>query len=133
LWHFLCCGTPHKYKKEKLFKMTIEFLIEMYRKKDKKRKRALWELFDTTIKLPASLAFIADTINKELQVDNLVSESDIKYCRFYFMDKVKSNIAAKDKPKISNSPKSNTSLSDIDWTDPDEINNPKTVKSKFSK
>ena len=113
--------------------MNIEFLIEMFRKKDKKRKRALWELFDTTIKLPASLTFIADTINKELQVDNLVSESDIKYCRFYFMDKVKSNIAAKDKPKISNSPKSNTSLSDIDWTDPDEINNPKTVKSKFSK
>ena len=105
----------------------------MYRQKDKKRKRALWELFDNTIKLPASLSFIADTINKEIQVDNLVSESDIKYCRFYFMDKIKSNIAAKDKPKISNSTKSNTLLSDIDWTDPDEINNPKTVKSKFSK
>ena len=113
--------------------MNIEFLIEMYRKKDKKRKRALWELFDTTIKLPASLTFIADTINKELQVDNLVSESDIKYCRFYFLDKVKSSVAAKDKPKISNSLKSNTSHSDIDWTDPDEINNSQTVKSKFSK
>ncbi len=113
--------------------MNIDFLIEMYRKKDKKRKRALWELFDNTIKLPASLTFIADTINKEIQVDNLVSESDIKYCRFYFMDKVKSNIAAKDKPKISNSPKSNTSHSDIDWTDPDEINNSNNSKSKFSK
>ena len=113
--------------------MNIDFLIEMYRRKDKKRKRALWELFDNTIKLPASLTFIADTINKEIQVDNLVSESDIKYCRFYFMDKVKSNISVKDKPKISNSPKSNIPLSDIDWTDPDEINNAKTVKSKFSK
>ena len=113
--------------------MNIDFLIEMYRKKDKKRKRALWELFDNTIKLPASLTLIADTINKEIQVDNLISESDIKYCRFYFMDKVKSNITAKEKPKIFNSLKSNTSSSDINWTDPDEVNNSNNSKSKFSK
>lgn len=113
--------------------MNIEFLIEMYRKKDKKRKRFLWELFSETIKLPASLALIADTINKEIQVDNLISESDVKYCRFYFMDKVKPNISAKDKPKISNNPKPNTSSGDINWTDPDEVNNSNNSKSKFSK
>jgi hypothetical protein len=113
--------------------MNLETLIEMYQKKDPKRKRALWELFDNTIKLPASLTFIADTINKEIQVENLISESDIKYCRFYFMNKVKSSIGAKDKPKISNSPKPNTSSGDINWTDPDEVNNSNNSKSKFSK
>ena len=115
--------------------MNIDFLIEMYRRKDKKRKRALWELFDNTIKLPASLTFIADTINKELQVDNLVSESDIKYCRFYFMDKVKSNISVKDKPIITNNSKSNTiTKTTIEWSDPDSLDNYNSQsKSKFSK
>ena len=115
--------------------MNIDFLIEMYRRKDKKRKRALWELFDNTIKLPASLTFIADTINKEIQVDNLVSESDIKYCRFYFMDKVKSNISVKDKPIITNNSKSNTTTkTTIEWSDPDSLDNYNSQsKSKFSK
>jgi hypothetical protein len=114
--------------------MDIPILLELYKKKDPKRKRALFELFDSTIKLEASLAFIADRINENLGTESLITTNDVKYCRFYFGD-IKSKIQVKDKPKIANNLKSNTITKEaIEWSDPDSVDSEnKQVKSKFSK
>lgn len=112
--------------------MDISILLELYKKRDPKRKSALFQLYDSTITMEASLAFIAERINENLQTEGPITTNDVKYCRFYF-GKIKSKISVKDKPKIFNNLKSNTSSGDINWTDPDEVNNSNNSKSKFSK
>lgn len=114
--------------------MNTKMLIELYEKKDRKRKRILFELFSETIRLSVSLSFISQLINRELGVENLISEDDIRYCRHYFKDK---NITPKGNAKLPDVPKPETFSSqltkEVSWTNPDDVTLSKTVKSKFSK
>jgi hypothetical protein len=126
--------------------MNKDLLIELYRQHDRKRKRMLYDLFASTISINTSLHFIAQLINKELGIEGLITEDDIKYCRHYFKNKkVQINTQLPDIPKKSfNSDKLNeTNHSDgrrndgrskeINWTNPDELNLNPIIKSKFSK
>lgn len=117
--------------------MTKDLLIELYRQQDKKRRRVLYESFSNQIQMKASLAFIAKFINNELGVEELINEADIKYCRHYFVGKVKNSmpIVPKIPSKLVGEPV-NKPHGDISWTNPDDdnfISNQSIVKSKFSK
>lgn len=126
--------------------MTKDLLIELYRQQDRRRKRVLYDLFSDTIQINASLHFIAQMINKELGVEGLITQDDIKYCRHYFKNtKVQVNARLPDIPKrhIVSDKVNETSRSDgrrndgrskeINWTNPDEVNLNQVIKSKFSK
>ena len=64
--------------------MNKEILIELYRLKDRKRKMLLNELYYKQIHLKLSQTFIANMINRDLGVENLIQADDIRYCKFYF-------------------------------------------------
>ncbi|MER0439741.1 hypothetical protein [Emticicia sp. W12TSBA100-4] len=121
--------------------MTKDLLIELYRQQDRRRKRVLYDLFSDTIQINASLHFIAQMINKELGVEGLITQDDIKYCRHYFKDtKIQVKARLPEIPKRHPIPdkKNETSRSDghskeINWTNPDEVNLNQVIKSKFSK
>ena len=121
--------------------MTKDLLIELYRQQDRRRKRVLYDLFSDTIQINASLHFIAQMINKELGVEGLITQDDIKYCRHYFKNtKIQIKARLPDIPKRHTIPdkKNETSRSDghskeINWTNPDEVNLNQVIKSKFSK
>lgn len=121
--------------------MTKDLLIELYRQQDRKRKRVLYDLFSSTILLNASLHFIAQMINKELGIESLITQDDIKYCRHYFKDKkVQVNARLPDIPKKSfvaekllENNRSDGRSKEINWTNPDEVNLNQIIKSKFSK
>lgn len=101
-------------------------LKEMLKNKDPKRKKMLLEVFENEIHFSASSQFVAQYINKELGVENLVNAKDVEYCRYNFKQK---NKAKTEIPKISN-PRPYTDANEITWTNPDEMNsNP--YKSKF--
>lgn len=116
--------------------MKYDLLIELYRQQDRRRKRVLYDLFSDTIQINASLHFIAQMINKELDVEDLITQDDIKYCRHYFKNtKIQVKARLPDIPKQHTIPdKTNeTNLEEINWTNPDEVNLNQLIKSKFSK
>lgn len=117
--------------------MSKDLVIQLYQKQDRKRRRVLFDLFSDTIQLNASLRFIAGLINQELEQEEMVSEADVKYCRYYFSGKATprpatiSSVHRDSKVPVSKKEPGK----EISWTDPDDqnfnLNNP--VKSKFSK
>jgi hypothetical protein len=121
--------------------MTKDLLIELYRQQDRRRKRVLYDLFSDTIQINASLHFIAQMINKELGVEGLITQDDIKYCRHYFKDtKIQVKARLPDIPKrhiisdkTNESSRSDGRSKEINWTNPDEVNLNQVIKSKFSK
>ena len=116
--------------------MKYDLLIELYRQQDRRRKRVLYDLFSDTIQINASLHFIAQMINKELGVEGLVTQEDIKYCRYYFKNtKVQVNARLPDIPKRHIIPDKTNEITskEINWTNPDEVNLNQILKSKFSK
>jgi hypothetical protein len=126
--------------------MTKDLLIELYRQQDRRRKRVLYDLFSDTIQINASLHFIAQMINKELGVEGLITQDDIKYCRHYFKDtkiQVKARLPDIPKRHTITDKLNETSRSDgrrndgrskeINWTNPNEVNLNQVIKSKFSK
>jgi len=116
--------------------MKYDLLIELYRQQDRRRKRVLYDLFSDTIQINASLHFIAQMINKELGIEGLITQDDIKYCRHYFKNiKIQVNAQLPDIPKRHIIPDklNETNSKEINWTNPDEVNLNQIIKSKFSK
>ena len=117
--------------------MNREIIISLFEKKDRKRRRILYSLYQEYFDQGLSSVFIANLVNDDLQSPELVSPEDIKYCRFYFKGKVK---VPKRLPSARASPsesceKSVASNSPIQWSDPDQLDaiQNQIVKSKFSK
>ena len=119
--------------------MDNEILIRLFEKKDRKRRKILYSLYQYYFEPGLSSLFIAQSINEDLGMPNLVSIEDIKYCRFYFHGKAKattrirSPMATLAKREKAEESKSSGSL--VKWTDPDDldINQNQIIKSKFSK
>ncbi len=109
-----------------------QILKEMLQNKDPKRKKMLFEVFEHEIYFSASSQFVAQYLNKELGIENLVSAKDVEYCRYNFNRK---NVSKNKIPKIENrqthkQPNKIEDSKEITWTNPDERNsNP--YKSKF--
>lgn len=107
-------------------------LKEMLQNKDPKRKKMLFEVFENEIHFSASSQFVAQFINKELGVKNLVNAKDVEYCRYNFNKKSRPKTELPIIPNTRAPVKSNPiqDSNEIIWTNPDEINsNP--YKSKF--
>jgi len=113
-------------------------VTELFHKKDRKRRRILFDLYGDYFVTGLSSVFIADMISKDLGVPGLVSIADIKYCRFYFQGKLKKS-PVKIRSPVTTSVEEKKEIkqvsSSITWSDPDELeaNQSQIIKSKFSK
>lgn len=118
--------------------MNKEILIDLFDRRDKKRRRILYRLYQQWIESEMSAFYIADIICKQLGREGIIQAEDIKFCRYHFkkrqfkpMDKPPGNLPV---PPLKNSPP--TPLKEnVGWTDPDKIDLQENliVKSKFSK
>jgi hypothetical protein len=68
--------------------MNKEILIELYQRKDRKRKMVLNKLYYSQIHSNLSQNYISSIINRDLGIENLIQADDIRYCKFYFKQKV---------------------------------------------
>lgn len=121
--------------------MDKEILIDLFDRRDKKRRRILYRLYQQWIESEMSALYIADIICKQLGREGIVEAADIKFCRYHFkkrplkaLVKPSGNLPV---PLLRNSQTSSSAplKGDINWTDPDKIDLQENliVKSKFSK
>ncbi len=112
-----------------------EFLINLFEKKDSKRKRMLYHNFKEIIDYPISLLAVVDIINKALGKE-LIKVTDVKYCRHYFSKKdLTVPNPLPDITQIKSDPLVQTTETDLlTWTNTDDIQfDKKNIKSKHSK
>lgn len=108
---------------------------ELYERKDRRRKLALFKAYSAWLFMDTSLKFIQERINRDLGF-NLVAEQDIKYIRHHFKSLLQ--IIPKSSPPVKvSAPEKIISVrppEEVSWTNPDEVtNNQNSLKSKFSK
>lgn len=118
--------------------MNREIIISLFEKKDRKRRRVLYSLYQEYFDQGLSSLFIANLVNDDLQSPDLVSAEDVKYCRFYFKDKVKVPkrlLPSRASPSESSQELVAATNTPIQWSDPDQLDaiQNQIVKSKFSK
>lgn len=121
--------------------MDKEILIDLFDRRDKKRRRILYRLYQQWIESDMSALYIADMICKQLGREGLVCAADIKFCRYHFKKRPLKTMVKKPGslpiPTLGNHQASSSTLikEDAGWTDPDKIDLQKNliVKSKFSK
>ena len=117
--------------------MNNEILIRLFEKKDRKRRKILYSLYQYYFEPGLSSLFIAQSINEDLGMPDLVSTEDIKYCRFYFHGKAKATTRIRSPmvTPVKRAEEMKPSGSLVQWTDPDELdtNQNQIIKSKFSK
>ncbi|GGB83238.1 hypothetical protein [Dyadobacter sediminis] len=108
---------------------------ELYERKDRRRKLALFKAYSAWLFMDTSLKFIQERINRDLDFD-LVAEQDIKYIRHHFRSQLqivpKSSLAVK--VNVPEEILPTRPAEGVSWTNPDEVtNNQNSLKSKFSK
>ena len=115
--------------------MDKKTIKELYERKDRRRKLALFKVYSAWLFMDTSLKFITERINRDLGF-NLVAEQDIKYIRHHFKSQLssvpKSSMVVNVKvPEVT----FQTQPADgVSWTNPDEVgSNQISIKSKFSK
>ena len=117
-------------------------LIDLFERRDKKRKRILYELYFDLITSRLTSRYIAEMICKDLGHADMVSAADIKFCRFHFKGKVASAATRpipRSKPDsglpVQFKPQSQSSGTSAHWSDPDTMSTQENiiVESKFSK
>lgn len=122
--------------------MDQKTLIDLFERKDKKRRRQLFELYFDLITSTLSASYIAEMICKDIGQADMVSGADIKFCRFHFKNKVvHPAIRPVSKPKPVSGldaeprPDSQSSSFSACWSDPDTMSTQENmiVQSKFSK
>jgi hypothetical protein len=115
-------------------------LIDLFERRDKKRRRLLYELYYDLITSKLTANYIAEMICKDTRVEAMVNAADIKFCRFHFKSKVVSPVAAKPVKQVATiseeprSEKPNGGFASYS-SDPDAMSTHENliVKSKFSK
>ena len=70
-------------------------LIELYERRDKKRRRILYELYFDLITSKLTAKYIAEMICKDLGQAEMISAADIKFCRFHFKNKQVATVISK--------------------------------------
>ncbi len=123
--------------------MDKNILIDLFERRDKKRRKILYEQYEAFLATSLSAPYVAEMISKDLGKQDLVNAADIRYCRFYFKDKPVVKTPMKATAKMPSSPdkpevrpaKPNGNKSVMIWSDPDKMSTQDNVivKSKFSK
>ncbi|MDQ6482401.1 hypothetical protein [Dyadobacter sp. LHD-138] len=122
--------------------MDKKTLIDLFERRDKKRKRILYELYFDLITSRLSARYIAEMICKDVGHADMVSATDIKFCRFQFKGKVTSTAfrqGFRSKPvsasPVQPEPDSQSPGPTAFWADPNTMSTQENiiVESKFSK
>lgn len=120
--------------------MEKDILIDLFDRKDKKRRRVLYEHYHNLITNIYSAVYAAEAISKDLERPGLVTARDIKFCRYQFKGKKvgRSSVVAASN-NINNikeiSPATNIGRQALHWSDPTELEGEDSiiVKSKHAK
>jgi hypothetical protein len=70
-------------------KVDKNILIDLFERKDKKRRKILYELYAELVMTSLSAHYVAEMICSDLGKPELVDADDVRYCRFYFRKKPK--------------------------------------------
>ncbi|WP_143828813.1 hypothetical protein [Dyadobacter fermentans] len=70
-------------------KVDKNILIDLFERKDKKRRKILYELYAELVMTSLSAYYVAEMICSDLGKPDLVDADDVRYCRFYFCKKPK--------------------------------------------
>lgn len=65
-------------------KLNKEMLIDLFERKDKKRRKILYELFAELMLTSLSACYVAEMISSDLGRPELIDADDVRYCRYYF-------------------------------------------------
>ncbi|WP_439585693.1 hypothetical protein [Dyadobacter bucti] len=70
-------------------KVSKELLIDLFERKDKKRRKILYELYAELVLTSLSAHYVAEMINSDLGKPELIDADDVRYCRYYFRKRSK--------------------------------------------
>lgn len=121
--------------------MDKETLIDLFERRDKKRRRLLYRLYYELIHSDLTAAYIADKISWELKCEGLIKSTDIKFCRYHFKKRPLKKLSHPSGPAPASRAKDQkletASATGLDgtWTDPEKISltDNLIVESKFAK
>ena len=112
-------------------------LIDLFDRKDKKRRRILYELYAGQIQSSLSAVYIAEMISADLQRPDLIGAADVKFCRFHFKNKlVKTVTVQRPIPKQTETrreaaPGPPENQPDVVWSGVENIDNQESIIVKF--
>ncbi|MCF0069786.1 hypothetical protein LZD49_04835 [Dyadobacter sp. CY261] len=121
--------------------MDKETLVDLFDRRDKKRRRLLYRLYQDLIHSDLTAAYIAEKISWDLKREGLIKSTDIKFCRYHFKKRPLKKLTHPSGPAPVNRAKdqkpetaSATGLNGT-WTDPEKISLIENiiVESKFTK
>lgn len=120
--------------------MDRNILVDLFARRDKKRRRILHNFFAELITSDLSASYTAEMISKELGQPGLINAVDVTYCRFYYKGSPVKKHAALPVPMSAPTVGTetvlpNAPLVNMSWSDPNKISTQEhvLVKSKFSK
>src|SRR5687768_4615803 len=70
-------------------KVNKEVLIDLFQRKDKKRRKILYELYAELVLTSLSAHYVAEMINSDLGKPEVADADDVRYCRYYFRKRPK--------------------------------------------
>lgn len=84
-------------------KLNKEILIDLFERKDKKRRKILYELYAELVLTSLSAHYVAEMISSDLGKPELIDADDVRYCRFYFRKRPKpfSRLPVKTEPLLA--------------------------------
>ncbi|GGM82788.1 hypothetical protein GCM10010967_13100 [Dyadobacter beijingensis] len=75
-------------------KVNKDILIDLFERKDKKRRKILYEFYAELVMTSLSSYYVAEMICSDLGKPELVDADDVRYCRFYFRKKSETRSSA---------------------------------------
>lgn len=75
-------------------KMNRDILVDLFERKDKKRRKILYEIYSEMVLTSLSACYVAEMINSDLGKTDLIHADDVRYCRFYFRKKIETRPSA---------------------------------------
>lgn len=113
--------------------MDKKTLIKRLKSKAHTRKRQLHSFYQELISSDETAENIVVEIHADLGEENLVTTTDIYYCKRHFIKNKQHNYSKSVKKIVSDFPQNNdTNFEDLTWTNPTELERVK-LKSKFAK
>ena len=121
--------------------MDKETLVDLFDRRDKKRRRLLYRLYQELIHSDLIAAYIAEKISWELKRESIIKSTDIKFCRYHFkkrpLKKLSHSSVSTPVSRAKDQKPETASATGLDgtWTDPEKISliDNLIVESKFAK